>query len=573
VTPSGASSPDALSDFRVYLALLWRSLNLPQPTTVQYDIATYLQHGPKRRVIEAFRGVGKSWITSAYVTWRLMRDPEVRCLVISASKDRSDAFTVFTKRLLNEIPYLQHLAPDPKAGDRDSNIAFDVRGAPPAHAPSVKSIGVYGQLAGSRANLIVIDDAEVPNNSETATQREKLIRRVVEGGGAVLSPGGEVVYLGTPQTEDSLYNHLPEHGYEVRVWPARVPEFPERYNGRLAPMIQALIVAGEPVGTPTDPARFHEIELGEREIEYGSAGFQLQFMLDTSLADADRYPLKLADFMVRNLDSDIAPEKLVWGSAPEQVIEYLPNPGFEGDRWHKPMFVSEKYRPYETRVMYIDPSGRGADETGYCVLATLNGIGFILAWGGEQNGYDERTLVKLATLARDLKVNRVFVEDNFGDGMWTELFRPVLVREYQKKDEKGAISPGCLLEGDRVSGQKEQRIIDRLGPVLGAHRLVLDETVIRDDLKSKIHLGPDAVLKGGLHQLTRITRDRGCIKHDDRIEALAGAVHMAMGMLARDTDKAMTATHNAAFRKELATWYKHVSGGRNVAPRVWSDKI
>jgi len=570
-TTGASSTPDALSDFRIYLALLWKHLRLPPPTKVQFDIAHYLQHGPKRRGIEAFRGVGKSWITSAYVLWRLHNNPELRVLVVSASKDRSDAFSTFTKRLLSEVPFLQHLAPNAKAGDRDSNIAFDVHGAPPAHAPSVKSVGIYGQMTGSRADLIIPDDVEVPNNSETATMREKLLRRVQEFA-AILSPGGEVVFLGTPQTEDSLYNHLPEHGYEVRVWPSRVPEDPERYNGRLAPMIQQLIEAGEPPGAPTDPARFHELELSEREIEYGSAGFQLQFMLDTTLADADRYPLKISDFMVRNVDPDVAPEKLVWGSAPEQVIEYLPNPGFQGDRWHKPMFVAEKYKPYELIVMYIDPSGRGADETGYAIVGVLHGIGYILAWGGEQNGYDERTLAKLALLAKEKKVKHVFVEDNFGDGMWTELFRPVLVRTYQTKDEKGAISPGCKLEGDRVSGQKEPRIIERLGPLLGAHKLVIDEAIVRDDLKSKLHLGPDAVLKSGLHQLTRITRDRGCIKYDDRLEALAGAVHMAQQMLAKDTDKALTATHKDALRKELSKWYKHVSG-RDIRGRTWSDKV
>ena len=56
-------------DFRVFLSLVWRELNLPKPTRAQLAIAEYLQHGPKRLQISAFRGVGKSWITAAFVLW------------------------------------------------------------------------------------------------------------------------------------------------------------------------------------------------------------------------------------------------------------------------------------------------------------------------------------------------------------------------------------------------------------------------------------------------------------------------------------------------------------------------
>jgi hypothetical protein len=56
--------PKKLQDFRVFLTMVWRHLNLPDPTPVQLDIAHWLQHGPRRKIIEAFRGVGKSWITS-----------------------------------------------------------------------------------------------------------------------------------------------------------------------------------------------------------------------------------------------------------------------------------------------------------------------------------------------------------------------------------------------------------------------------------------------------------------------------------------------------------------------------
>ena len=56
-------------DFKLFLQALWDQLDLPEPTRAQYAIADYLQNGPKRLQIQAFRGVGKSWITGAFVLW------------------------------------------------------------------------------------------------------------------------------------------------------------------------------------------------------------------------------------------------------------------------------------------------------------------------------------------------------------------------------------------------------------------------------------------------------------------------------------------------------------------------
>ena len=85
-------------DFRNFLYVAWKHLNLPSPTKVQFDIADYLQNAPRRAVIQAFRGVGKSWICSAFVCWNLLKNPDLKFLVVSASKTRADDFSTFTKR-------------------------------------------------------------------------------------------------------------------------------------------------------------------------------------------------------------------------------------------------------------------------------------------------------------------------------------------------------------------------------------------------------------------------------------------------------------------------------------------
>ena len=61
-------------DFKLFLQALWTQLDLPSPTRAQYAIADYLQHGQKRLQIQAFRGVGKSWITGAFVLWTLFNN-------------------------------------------------------------------------------------------------------------------------------------------------------------------------------------------------------------------------------------------------------------------------------------------------------------------------------------------------------------------------------------------------------------------------------------------------------------------------------------------------------------------
>ena len=64
---------------------------------------------------------------------------------------------------------------------------------------------------------------EVPNNSGTQIQRDKLSEAVKEFD-AVLKPGGQIIYLGTPQNEMSLYNELTKRGYKKMVWTVTYPK-------------------------------------------------------------------------------------------------------------------------------------------------------------------------------------------------------------------------------------------------------------------------------------------------------------------------------------------------------------
>jgi hypothetical protein len=539
------------SDFRNFLYLVWQHLGLPDPTPVQYDIAHFLQHGPRQAIVCAFRGVGKSYVTGAFVCWLLYCNPQLKILLVSASKAKADELSFFIKRLIDEMPIVQHLRPDPAKGQRDSVIMFDVGPATTSIAPSVKSVGITGQITGSRADIIIADDVETPKNSETELQREKL-RTLVEEFGAVrkVEDTTRTIYLGTPQTEMSLYNHLTTRGYSMRVWPVRIPEKIEKYSGRLAQFIMDLIARGAVPGDPVDPKRFSSYVVQEKEGEYGRSGFTLQFMLDTSIADADRYPLKLADLIVFDCDLTKAPFEMAWGSGSQQVLNDVPNVGLTGDRYHSPMFIDQRWTPYEGIVMAVDPSGRGTDEVGWAVVALLHSRLFLLDAGGFTGGYQDDNLQSLAVIARRYKASKVIVEPNFGDGMFNKLLAPVL----------NAVYPCTIEDTERSITQKEKRIIDCLEPIMNQHRLVIDRRLIDRDYHSVDDRASDSSgIYRLFYQMTRITREKGSLRKDDRIDALALAVHYWTSIMSQDTAQAAD-EHRTRLLEEDVERYFSTSG-------------
>lgn len=470
-------------------------------------------------------------------------------MVVSASKDRSLKFSRMVLDCLSNFPAVLSLVP--KDARRRSVLSFDVGPAGIAQAPSMFSLGINGQITGNRADIIIADDIETSTNSLTQASRDTISEGVKEFGSVVkpVDEGGRVIFLGTPQHEASLYNTLrKDREYICRIWPARYPsaEQIEAYEGCLAPLIQRrLSLDPSLIGRPTDPKRFHDLELRRREAELGRSTFTLQFMLDTSLSDSERYPLKISDLLVMPLSTELSPMQLGWTTDPNYIVDGIPSVGFSGDVWRKPYGVSNvEYIPYEGAVLAVDPSGRGGDETAYVVVKLCNGRLFLIASGGIKGGYDDETLKTLAKVAKLHKVNLVLVESNFGDGMFTKVFTPILTKVYP-----------CTIEEVRNNTQKEKRIIDTLEPVLNQHRLVVSEDVAIQDYKgSKRHENQL------FFQMTRLTKDKGCLSHDDRIDVLAMAVAYWVDHMSRDVDKAYEDSMEDRLRQEFEFWEVDVLG-------------
>lgn len=528
----------AKEDFRVFLFIVWDAIGLPEPTPVQYDIANCLQHLPNDRfIIQGFRGVAKSFISCAFCVWSLWRDPQLKIEIVSASKDRADANAVFIRNIIRTIDFLEHLLP--RKGQRDTQNQFDVGEAVPDISPSVKSVGITGQITGSRADILLADDVEIPNNSGTQVQRDKLGEAVKEFD-AIIKPEGNIIYLGTPQNEMSLYNELQQRGYHTRIWTVMYPETGaerEFYGDRLAKLIADRYDSNPELwaGKPTDPKRFNEEEIYKRRLFYGKAGFALQFMLNTNLSDVEKYPLKVADLIVSSLDPNEASISYSWSNERTNRLADLPCVALKGDYYHEPNSRSTETLHYTGCVMAVDPSGRGQDETAYSVVKYLNGYLFVVEVGGYREGYSDGVMQQLANKAKYHGVNEIVIEGNFGDGMFTKLFTPVVIRTHP-----------CAISEVKNYAQKEARIIDTLEPVMMKHKLVVNTQVITDDF-AVYEMNQQYSL---FYQMTRLSRDRGSLAHDDRLDALTMAIKYWLDQMDRDEQVG----RNEIIEEQLEQW-------------------
>jgi hypothetical protein len=554
---------EAYESFPVFLTRVWSHLGLPSPTRAQLEIAHRLQYGydsveakllsaeeldrlynePREDIIRAFRGLGKSYVTAAFAIWRVMRNPrDEKVLVVSATSSKAKEFVSQVKGILASMDMVRWLLEGNRELDaprRDTAEEFDVSGSSLSQSYSVAARGISGQITGSRATLLIADDIEIEKNSKTEEARTRILNVVRSDFEPITTTEhgkGDQIFLGTPQTEESVYNVLVvEMGFRCMCIPVRYPAQEKVKNyvllttGRkpidiLAPYLREMFETGSlAYGQPTD-GRFGNDALMRTESK-GKSAFALQYMLDTSLSDAERYPLKLHDLIVFSTNPVKAPRTVQWGTHTDRknVINDIPNLGFSGDHLLRPLFVDAEWTDYDQLMIYVDPAGRGRDETAWVVLGQLNGLIYVIDVQGEV-GDPHTAMQRIALDVKKYQAREVVVEPNFGQGMWTVAFQPILEKVYPGK---------CSVkESEWAKGQKEVRIIDTLEPVMASHRLVVNESILKEDAKQ------DDRVYSFMYQLTHITRDRGCLSHDDRLDAVAGGVAYYMASMAMDTNRA-----------------------------------
>jgi len=323
------------------------------------------------------------------------------------------------------------------------------------------------------------------------------------------------MYLGTPQTTFTVYRKLAERNYRPFVWPARFPKDTTPYDGLIAPQLQEDIDNGALPNTCTDPDRFDDEDLVEREASMGRSNFALQFMLDTSLSDAEKFPLKMSDLVVTSVNPATAPDNVIWCSDPRNAIKDLPTVGLPGDYFYSPMQLQGEWTEYTETICSVDPSGRGSDETTAAYISQKNGFLYLHEMRAYRDGYSDNTLLDILRGCKKFNVTTLVVETNFGDGIVSELFKKHIQQTKQR----------ILIDEVRATIRKEDRIIDSLEPVLNQHRLVVDRGVIDWDYNSNKELPPENRLLYMLfYQMSRMCREKYAVKHDDRLDCLAQGV-------------------------------------------------
>jgi hypothetical protein len=231
----------------------------------------------------------------------------------------------------------------------------------------------------------------------------------------------------------------------------------------------------------------------------------------------------MADLIITSVNPTEAPENCVWCSDPANVIKELPTVGLPGDYFYSPMQLVGDWGSYSETICSIDPSGRGTDETAAAFLSQRNGFIYLHEMRAFRDGYSDHTLLNILDGCKKYNVTKLIIETNFGDGIVSELIRKHLSSRKQYVD----------IEEVRANVRKEDRIIDSLEPVLNQHRLVVNKSVIEWDYKSNPDAAPEERLIYMLfYQMSRMCREKGAVKHDDRLDCLSQGVQYFTDALA-----------------------------------------
>lgn len=556
-----------------------------ETTPVQFDIGEFLQHGGRYIMIQAQRGQAKTTITAIYAVWCLIHDPKHRVIIISAAGDKANEIAKGIINIINAVDILECMRPDRNAGDRTSTEAFDLhytlRGD--NMNPSVKCMGITSNLQGKRADLLIADDVESTKNGTTQTQRNQLLHLTRDF--SSICTDGRIVYLGTPQTIDSIYNTLPGRGFTVRIWPGRFPTVEEEleYGNALAPFITiqmngcpSLRTGGGVLGDQGQPidTRLHEQVLQEKELDQGPAYFKLQHMLCTKLSDSERFPLKSRNLMFMHLNPEEVSGKLTWQPRPDLRIAPYQGSNLQEEFYRPAHILSEMFK-YSGKMMYVDTAGGGqnGDETAACVTFFLHGYVFIMDVRGFPGGHRDDVFDGLSAMAYRWGVNNIQVEKNFGNGAFAQTWRPMMDKYYIEQS-CGAKSGGPMVEDVWESGQKELRIIENLEPIMARHSLIVNEHLLQQDVESVQKYAIDKRCTYMLfHQLARITRDRGALMHDDRLDAVAGAVRFWVTRINQDADKVMADRQAEDIMKFFLDPFGHNRQSNNVGGLNAFDKF
>lgn len=155
-------------------------------------------------VLQSFRNSAKSTIAAAFIVWLLVNDPSLIILIQSADNNTAMKMVEDCKRIINIHPMANHLRGADSTWTANRIV---VKGSISGRNDSISARGIFSNVTGSRADLIVFDDVEVPRNAGSEDLRQRLRARIAESH-HLLNPGGRKLFIGTPHAYDSIYPEI-----------------------------------------------------------------------------------------------------------------------------------------------------------------------------------------------------------------------------------------------------------------------------------------------------------------------------------------------------------------------------
>lgn len=540
---AGAYLDGLASDFSFFLAELWRNTGLDRKHPLgelELDVADYVQNGPPKRGVLAFRFFGKSTIiTCAYAAWRLFSDPQTKIVVVSKSDGHAKKLIKLVREWIDTVWFLNHLNPETGDDRPDRTDYFDVGPAKKGdtHAHSLQAFGIGGQLTGARGDLLIADDIETLQNTLTVDARDRLSDQVAEFHHVAQFGRKEIIYIGTPHHEETLYTKLAKRGYAFRSYPKVYPQPKELVLG-LAPILQARLDSGavQP-GDITAPYRVTQDEIASDQRE-GVTNFGMQCGLVCNLGQVAQYPIRLRDLIVFDCPhprtARKAPISLVYGTQTRNgqstAIQDIPCLGFAGDALHRPAYIDEIWEPYTATKAAIDPAGKGSDRLGLAIGSHLNANIFLHLLQGLTGGASLENMDYLARTLRAHDAREVLVETNIDTmGVFVQLLEAAIRRYLVKPggtDDEGNSYPAgwaASITPIHSTGQKELRLCMTLEPVIAAHQLIVSPATVTP-LDPSTH-PEEREIDHAQYQLTRLRRIPNCLAEDGKLDALQILIH------------------------------------------------
>jgi hypothetical protein len=425
-------------------------------------------------------------------------------------------------------------------------------------------------LPSKRAHLVIGDDVETAENTKTPEAREELMNTLTEFR-AISSYGDqEIVLAGTYHNEDSAYPKLAKKGYHFITIPKVYPT-PEEREGilNLAPSLANRLDSGlAKPGDITCPLRITKDDIVADKAE-GYRYWTMQCMCMMNIGQTNRYPLRLKDLIVCNVDTFKAPVSLTWGTRDHNGSTRCPIPslGLGDDAMYGPVMVDAHWSEYEgqTRAA-IDPAGRGDDKTGLAIASALAGMVWVKAVHGLKGGADEERLTEIVKILRRHNAREVLLETNNDVyGAYQSMLQTVIQKHVLKPNVDPLYPKGwnCVIKTMHSTSMKEARIIQTLEPIISGHRMVVDPSCLipeEDEMENELQF-----------QLSRICNERNCLKEDGKIDALQMVVGALMGSTRRDPHSASGRTRERDSRLLMAEMMKRE--GQVVSEPSWIKHV